>query len=399
MRKIVISLLLLLTLSVHAQSPLYIQIVSHNEPTDNLQQNLNYAKAKMNALQLATMVDQKGAKWNLQTSDGFTYGARNDQASTGNNIFKMLATSPYDDNIEIDPRYKNFSGRNIADQWYLLDSLGCHPTLTVGGFIYYICQPSSMQPDWWQFQDTITGNIHGNKLQFKILSGAGSAGATLHCNDLYSFGIFKPDTVTNFYSHNANRNLWNVGVGCAPILDSMDNEQAIIDLIQGQVDSIQNNLWPSNKFYVTRIMTNQREYGPLFFSKMSKVLDSLALIPSTKLKWATIGETFTDFENWCTNTNSTHSMWLCGETVNGLKENHLGFDFKIFPNPGNGDFIFNCNDFEDHKLEFFNGQGELIYSDNVKDNQKVEIPNSTNGMYLIKIDGKYSSRYIKSTSN
>lgn len=119
--------------------PLYIHIVSHNEPTDTLQQPARYARAKANALQLAAIVDAKNAKWNLQTSDGFVFGARQDQSTSGTNIFSTLSAPPYDDNIEIDPRSKNFPGRNIADQWYLLDSLGAHPTTTVGGFIYYVC--------------------------------------------------------------------------------------------------------------------------------------------------------------------------------------------------------------------------------------------------------------------
>ena len=126
-----------------------------------------------------------------------------------------------------------------------------------------------MTPDWWKYQDTITGQYYGNKVKFTLLSGAGSAGATLHCNDLHDFGVFKPDTTTNFYNHNPSRNLWDIGSGCAPILDSLTDEQTIIDLIQGQVDSIQNGFWPTNKFYVTRIMTNQRDYGPSFFQKIS----------------------------------------------------------------------------------------------------------------------------------
>ena len=55
----------------------------------------------------------------------------------------------------------------------------------------------------------------------------------------------------------------------------MVDEQSIIDQIRREVDSIQQGLWPPDRFYVTRIMTNQREYGPMFFQKIARVIDSL----------------------------------------------------------------------------------------------------------------------------
>ncbi|MBX7183505.1 MAG: hypothetical protein K1X82_15440, partial [Bacteroidia bacterium] len=306
------------------QSPkLYIQLVTHNEPSDNLQNPVNYAIGKQKILQMADIVVNHEAKWNLQSSDGFVFGARLDQQTTGTNVFSTLASAPYQTAIEIDPRNKNFNGRNIADQWYLLDSLGANPSYTVGGFIYYVCQPSNLLPDWFQYQDTITGLVHGNKLKLQLLSGAGSAGGNvMHCNDLYDFGIFKPDTIDRFYMHNPNRSLWCLGTGCAPVLDSLSDVQAIIDLIQGQADSIYAGLWPSDKFYMTRIMTNQREFGPLFFSKLEMLLDSLGSISNEKLEWATLGETFEAFQNWQVQTGMDYSQWSCGQYATSLEENN-----------------------------------------------------------------------------
>ncbi|MCB9232671.1 MAG: T9SS type A sorting domain-containing protein [Bacteroidia bacterium] len=313
--------------------PLHIQFVSHNEPTDNLDQNLKYLQAKSKALQMADLMDTYQVKWNLQTSDGFVFGARKDQQTSGNNIFKMLSTAPYTDNIEIDPRNKNSGQRNIADQWYLLDSLGGNPSYTLGGFLWYVCQPSSITPDWFQYEDTITGTVHGNKLKLKLISGPGSGGATMHCNDLNDFGVWKPHSVDSFYVHDGNQALWNVGIGCAPVLDSTSNEQEIIDLIQGQVDSIQQGFWPQDQFYITKIMTNQRDYGPAFFQKLTTVLDSLTQIPSTQLKWVTISEAFAEFENWQTATGKSHSQWLCGQTAVGRSGDILPAKLTCFPNP------------------------------------------------------------------
>jgi len=382
-------LVLLLSIgSVFAQAPkLYIHIVSHNEPTDTLQNFLKYTKAKNNILQLANIVDSKNVKWNLQTSDGFVLGALNDESSTSTNIFKTLANSPYNDNIEIDPRSKNMNGRNVADQWYLLDSLGGNPTTTLGGFIWAVCPPAnSTSIDWLQYRDTITGNIYGNKWKCSLLSGAGSLSP--HCNDLNDFGIFKPDTTTNFYQHNPLKNLWCMGTGCAPKLDSLDDEQEIIDLIQGQVDSIQNNLWPANKFYVTRIMTNQREYGPLFFQKISKVIDSLNLIPSSKLHWTTIRETFTAFQSWQISSGLDYSQWLCGQTTTGIDENEKSRNYKIYPNPFNNILTIEVSDAQKHRIEIIDFLGRIIYKSVIQSGTSVDLSNFSKGIYLIRIDSK-----------
>ena len=376
------------------QTPkLYIHIVSHNEPTDNLQTTLNYTKAKINILQLANIINNRNAKWNLQTSDGFVLGALNDQASTSTNIFNTLANPPYNDNIEIDPRYKNMGGRNIADQWYLLDSLGANPTTHLGGCIYSTTNSTIAPIDWEQYRIPIIGNIYGNSWQCSIITGAGSYPP--HTNDLNDFGIFKPDTATNFYQHNPSKNLWCMGTGCAPVLDSLNDEQAIIDLIQGQVDSIQNGLWPQNKFYVTRIMTNQREYGPLFFQKISKVIDSLNLIPSSKLQWATIGETFTAFQAWQTTSGLDHSQWLCGQTTTGLiEDNNLDY-FTVYPNPSTSNYSIYFTDNLNHQFKVYDLMGSLIESKTINGNYTFELTNQVKGLYILKVDEKIVKKLIK----
>ncbi|HNR07224.1 MAG TPA: T9SS type A sorting domain-containing protein [Saprospiraceae bacterium] len=379
-------LLFCTTLASQTIPKLYIQIVSHNEPNDNFNQPLRYAKAKKDLVQLANIVDSKNAKWNLQTPDGLVFGARQDEISTGGNIFEQLANAPYRDNIEIDPRSKNNPGRNIADQWYLLDSLGARPSKTVGGFIYYVCPPnSSSLIDWWQYTDTITGLYYGNKIKFQLLSGAGSLAP--HCNDLNDFGIFKPDTTTRFYTHNPARNLWCIGTGCAPLLDSAADEQAIIDLIQSQVDLIQKRIWPSDKFYVTRIMTNQREYGPMFFQKMAKVIDSLNLIPSTQLKWATLSEAFADFEFWQESTNREYSQWLCNQTSTRLLQRSHTVSYRLYPNPFRGVFNIEFDDSMEHQLAVFDLTGRKVsYKSKILYRDRINLSGSPLGTYFIQVD-------------
>jgi len=100
-----------------------------------LTNNFNLTNPKV--IQLADIIDSKGASWNLETCEGYPTAALNIQG-VNSNVFKTLVSGSYADNIEIDPRPKtsfpNFF--NIADTYHLLDTLGANPTHTVGGFVY-----------------------------------------------------------------------------------------------------------------------------------------------------------------------------------------------------------------------------------------------------------------------
>lgn len=364
--------------------PLYIHFVSHNEPNDHYEVGANYNVAKNNMIIMANLIDTYNLRWNIQTSDGLVLGALDDQAATSSNVFFTLANTPYNDNIEIDPRSKNSDGRNVADQWYLLDSLGANPSYNLGGCIYTTTDPVNHPIDWVQYKTPIIGNIYGNSWQCNILSGAGSYPP--HDNDLKDFGIFMP-SVGAFYTHDYSSALWQVGTGCAPVLRDTTNEQEIIDLIQGQIDSIQNGLWPANKFYVTRIMTNQKDYNTAFFTKLQNIIDSLSIIPSTKLKWATISETFTDFQAWQLSSGFDYSQWSCGQTILGTEFDALTNNIRvtIFPNPTDNKINIQVNEnysISDTRIKLFNSQGQLI-EDKKNDLTTIKLPVS--GIYFIEI--------------
>jgi hypothetical protein len=393
MKKIFLFVMLVISSITSAQTPkLYIHFVSHNEPIEDLQFPINYAKAKVKMLQMVEIIDSANLKWNVQSSDGFVFGARNDQNNTSTNIFKTLASAPYQDNVEIDPRSKNLFNQNIADQWYLIDSLGGNPTHALGGCIYSTNNVADHPIDWEQYRNPIIGTVHGNSWQCELITGAGSYPP--HENDLNDFGCFKPDSPANFYQHNENQNLWCIGVGCAPVLDSLSNEQAIIDLIQGQVDSIQLGLWPADKFYVTRIMTNQSEYGPLFFSKIRKVIDSLSTISSSQLVWANIGETFSAFQDWRNSSTLLFSQWQCGETYNYINElTDIKFDF--YPNPTSDILSINFEDQNSHLIKIIDFTGKVIFESNIISATNLNVQQFENGVYYAVIDSVQTIKFIK----
>lgn len=394
MRATIFILNLVISASIlSAQPKLYIHFVSHNEPNDNLQIPLNYQKAKANVLQMANLINTANLKWNLQTCDGFVLGALKDEATTGSNIFELLSASPFNDNIQIDPRSKNSGGRNIADLYHLLDSCGANPSTHLGGCIYYTTNPSIQPIDWEQYRNPVIGNIYGNSWQCSIITGAGSYPP--HSNDLNDFGVFKPDTPANFYHHNPDKNLWCLGTGCAPVLDSLSDAQAIVDLIQAQTDSIQQGYWPSDRFYITRIMTNQREYGPLFFQKVKMIIDSLSNISPEHLKWATIGETFEAFQAWQEQTNLDHSMWRCGQFNTTHTTEPSSTTWTFWPNPAVGELHIQLADAETHQVQILNLLGQCVLDQSYQSGCTLDVSRYPVGVYLLVLDQIQVRKWVK----
>jgi hypothetical protein len=132
-------------------------------------------------------------------------------------------------------------------------------------------------------------------------------------------------------------------------------------------------------------MTNQREYGPMFFQKISRLIDSLNAFPPGQLRWATIRESFTDFLDWRTQTGLDSSQWQCGQTltdVPGIEPDA----FTVYPNPS-GDWLgIEFPDQRMHRLEFFSFDGKLLRSVTVRHNEPVRLDFLPGGMYLLRLD-------------
>lgn len=388
---------------VFSQAPVvYINIVSHNEPGDNLQNSLKFNSMNTKVLQLASIVDAKGAKWNLETCDGYPTGAFNYQ-TVNSNIFRTITSGIYADNIEIDPRPKvvDTSTTNIADTYRLLDTLGCHPTTTLGGFVYATTDQSIAPIDWYKFQNTITGKKYPWKTwTANLIWGAGSYRP--HTNDLNDWGIWKPDTVSylttqaSFYNHNPNRSLWYIGNGCQPIyaLDSTENEQTIISTLKTFIDQIQNGTLPQNKFYVFSLVINQSHFGPTLFTKVGTVCDSVNAWGTSKIQWKTLTEKFTAFQAWQTASGLQYSQWLCGQTV-GVNELITNDGFSVYPNPTNSNFTINFQDKNLHTVNIYDILGNMIITKQFNDTYLFDISKYTNGVYLINVDNSITKKIIK----
>ena len=391
--KILILLLVTLTsLQLFGQAPIvYINFVSHNEPGDNLQDSSAYFASKAKCLQLANLMNNKGASWNLGTCDYFIDGALNyDNAiSNANDVFETLSSPIFSTRIEIDPRTKNHLGRNAADAVSMINSCGGSASHNLSGFTYY--SPNLSQIDWFNYQDTLTGNITGYKWKADILWGAGSIPA--HTMDLDDWGVWKPDTVganiqSSFYTHNPNRSLWYIGNGCLSKLDTLSNEQDFITLLRNFVDSLQNNYLPQNKFYATTITLGQDEFGPTLFNKISTICDSINSWGATKVKWATTSQKFTEFQNWQINTTQEYSQWQCGQATTGSDEIQK-WNIELYPNPTNtGQLNIRSDEVPVEEAVIYSITGEFIKS--IKEPTTLNVSELSSGIYLIKlnVDGR-----------
>lgn len=374
---------------------LYINIVSHNEPGDNLQQPINFNRSIVWVQQFADLMDSKGAAWNLETCDGFVNGALSIQngGTMSNDILETLAHPPYDDNIEIDPRNKNLPGNNVADLWHLLDSCGANPSHNLGGFIYASTQPT--QPDWFQYEDTLWGLTYTDvPWKCNIIWGAGSLPP--HDNDLNDYGIWKPDTSTNFYTHNPARTVWYEGNGCQPIdaLDSLEDEQLVINQIKGAVDSIQNQLWPSQLFYCYTVTINQSQFGQMLFRKIGNVIDSVNAIGASKIECATISRKFDAFQVW-QGVPDDYSQWNCGQTQTGLIEGPLENEVLAYPNPFHARLGLLQNDALDHDVAIYDAMGRLVLRQAIASGAQIDASSWQRGIYLVMVDGSKAQRAVK----
>lgn len=395
MKTILLLLFLIPFYGLNAQTPkLYLNIVSHNEPKDSLQKSNEFNRQAYWVPQIANIIQSKGAKYNLQTCDGFIDGAISYQSATsGADVLETLDDMP---NVEIDPRYKSYKAgpgkRNYADNAYLLTSIGVNPTHVLGGFLY---SSTTGSPDWFPFENTTQGNAYPTAFwAADLLYGPGSFPP--HQNDLNDFGVWKPDNINTFYQHNSSRHLWMIGNGCAPLMDSLTDTQPIIDSIQSFCYKLSTGIWPSNKFYSATIMINQSEFGPMLYSKLEQVLDSINITCSSTVEWKLLTEKFSAFQNWQTSSSLEYSQWLCGQNSVGLDENNLDEStFQLFPNPTKDLVSIKFNDNENHLIEVYDLIGNRIISLQIHDEGKINLSNFSQGLYFVNCDGKSIKKLIK----
>ncbi len=82
------------------------------------------------------------------------------------------------------------------------------------------------------------------------------------------------------------------------------------------------------------------------------------------------------------------------QPVSQITDNDVG-DFTIYPNPVSDKLTINFPDNSEHSAQLYDIYGKVIKSEIIVSNQILTISDLPNGLYLIKIDGNHTKKFVK----
>ncbi len=322
---LLIAIILNVCASAFSQSsaPVYLTFTTHNE--DGEPYNLfNYYIARRNFIkQLADSVADKKIRWNFQSDWRFLQAVKNfDTGSVilntnGKNIIRWLVE---DRGIVCDPHSHEANGYNYADVAYLHEQLGINPTKTVGGFIYNQIIGGN---NWENLENGIYGRVYTSYFwKPDILWGGGTPG---HVNDPQNYGVWKPQSMANFYVHDSTKHLTLVGNGCNNKIFDTTLVTTAVGRIRNLVDAIRYHAFPDTGIYTATVHTQIAQLNIAQILKIMQFIDSMeTFVADGKVIWKNIGEIY---GIW----NSTYSkkpFWIgCSQ----LPDTYSYLNIKVIP--------------------------------------------------------------------
>lgn len=374
-----------------AQLPkLYINLVSHNEENYTYLSNPpSFYIVRPKIIQMAQLAAVKGAKWHLGSDHimlraVIKYDTGTIQMNTGGqNVLKYIS-SAYMNNVECDP-HAHESTYNNADVAKLHDSLGINPGTVMSGFLYNQLQGGH---DWQDYQNPTAGVVFPNYTWApEILWGAASPG---HTNDPVDYGMWKPQSMTSFFTHQPSNHLINYGQGCKIQVHDTTNITTVMNEIRYIVNAIQSGSAPANGFYCTSIFFREGDLVvPGFINvKMDDLIDSInVLVSQNKVEWKFIPEVVTTWKNTY---NSQPFILDCDLTlVTAVLENQTDVNqLSISPNPFNDFTTIQSNSMlHEAELNLYSMFGQKVKTINrISGNEiKIDMDNLASGIYFIRL--------------
>ena len=381
MKKILMLLAVCASLSLPAQTPVYLNFVMHNEETDKNSSNQYYDQSQIffndkRAVlkEFADTIVANTAAWNCESDWRFLDAVIKWDAHTGTGNQNIIQWLNAQAGIEIDP-HAHQTSHNYADVAYLIDSCGVTPSNNVGGFLYDTIIGGH---NWCDMENGITGQLppfyqwHPN-----VLWGGGSMN---HTNDINDYGAWQPDTLHNFYQHNPNRYLVFIGNGCAPVLSDTSDISNIVNQITQLVNYINAGTFPQNGFYCATIMTNLRDMNHAGIVKVSQVIHQLqTMIDNGQIIWA---NTSNKKSAWVSQFNSQPFQFSCDQSMSAVTDINQENYFNINPNPSNGNIQIELPK-QNGELVIFNINGQLVFSQPVSFTQNRMQLSLNSGIYFV----------------
>lgn len=387
MKTLNILIFLFTAFTLHAQSPLYLNFVMHNEESDKNASNQFYDQSQIffndsRAVlkEFADTIVANSAAWNCESDWRFLDAVIKWDAHTGTGNQNIIEWLNAQNGIEIDP-HAHQTSHNYADVAYLIDSCGVTPSNNVGGFLYDTIVGGH---NWCDMQNGMTAQMPPFHVWHPdVLWGGGSMN---HGNDLNDYGAWKPDTLHNFYQHNASRHLIFIGNGCAPVLSDTSDVSNIVNQITTFVNYISTGMFPINGFYCATIMTNLRDMNSAGIQKVSQVIHQLQpLIDSGKIVWA---NTTNKKDAWVSIFNSQPFQLSCGQMPNDVQTVSNEKVVNIFPNPSDGNIAVSLPNISksNASIKIYTITGQIVFEkqfDQLQSENSLHLQlNLTNGLYF-----------------
>lgn len=390
---------LIFSASVFSQTPvLHFSFVSHNEESDFPQYNsiggrINYLNKVALIKQFSDSVKSKNAAYDFQSDWRFLdatikFDTGTQTTTTANkNIIRYIAEN---DSIEVDV-HAHESMYKKADVAHLIDSCGVIPSGIIGGFFFDAVVNGN---DWQDYETCHAGTVFPSHQWCPDAMWGGASGiCPPHQCDLSDYGIWKPQSMQNFYTHDASKHLVCIGNGCENLLHDTVPIAQSWQIVKDFIVKMENHQVPSYGFYTTRFMFNIRDLTPTLITEMNVLMDSIQpYVNSGLIKWSTLSETLNDWNN-APFQFACDSVWVSNSIEEtATDENSL---FTIFPNPSDENFTISINknllaDGENY-ISVTDVRGKEIYYHAVKGVaidkillSKTEM-NLTQGLYFVKL--------------
>lgn len=395
---------------VRAQTPLYFNIVSHNESSDPLDYDgklSDYNKIKPLIKELCDTIISKQAKYNMQVDANFINAVlRWENGSTNDHdLLEWANNSPFIDvdghNHFIPKAGPGYNPYNFADLAYLLDSCGVMLTKNVLGGVTYADTTVGrfiLKENWTQYATPKAGYSFPHFLwQADIVWGTASPG---HVADYTKFGIWKPkggSSPTEFGIHDPNGTITHIGGGCKEdvgfILNG-DNKlshttQEIIRTLIHTADYIQSIPSSKNDFYTMNMLINFRDIPniPNFVDSISTIIEGIRpYVQEGKIIWATLAEKYDTWYSTHTDPND-YFKYDCEDIPVSVDEvQNSSLEVQCFPNPTNGIFHIQGEYNNKHNIKVYNILGTCILTDSFTNHKEYDFSRYQKGIYFITVD-------------
>lgn len=346
MYKISIFLIVLASWSF-SQTPVYINITSHNEVTDPISYDVDsvgFMQSRGYLIELANIVKAKGAKYNFQADWKFLLGVinfdtGNDPATNGKNVLRWLVEDS-DGKIQVDAHSHQSGGYNYADVAELVSRCGVPDSKIVGGFLW---NDTTGLKSWLLFENGQRGMKYPVKTwKPDILWGAATQGM-FHNGDLNAFGSWRPAGAWNLMTHDPGKRVRLLGNACSNQVTDTTEITDNIATLNEMLSAVSSGVLPAGNFYTATIMVNQRDFKTSYIQKIGSLIDSLNIIAASgKIVWATLGQ---KDSAWRTVYGGQPHFLTCDNYLTAVEdEKPLPADIALqqnYPNPFNPETVIN----------------------------------------------------------